>query len=145
MRVVVQRVKKAHVSVKDEIVGQIDQGYLLYIGIQVNDDLSVVQKMAEKVHHLRIFEDEAGKMNLNLSQVQGQVLAISQFTLYGDTKGNNRPSFILAARPEQASTLYEAFIEALKRYHHVEKGLFGAHMEIHSVNDGPVTILIEMN
>ncbi len=101
MRVVVQRVKEAAVKINHNLVGSIKKGYLLYIGITHEDDMATISKMAEKVKNLRIFEDENQKMNLNLSKVEGEILAISQFTLYGDTKGNNRPSFIKAARPEQ--------------------------------------------
>ena len=144
MRVVVQRVLKASVLVEDEIVGNIDKGYLLYIGISVKDDEKTAIKMAEKIHNLRVFEDENEKMNLNLNQVEGSILSISQFTLYGDTKGNNRPSFIEAARPEQANPLYELLNKELEKHHRVEKGIFGSHMKISSVNDGPVTIVIEM-
>jgi D-aminoacyl-tRNA deacylase len=144
VRVVVQRVEEAQVTVNHQIVGSIRKGYLLYIGIHVQDTLEIAQKMAEKIHLLRIFEDDQGKMNLNLSAVQGSILAISQFTLYGNTKGNNRPSFIEAQRPEQAEPLYESLCQVLSMHHHVEKGVFGAHMKVHSVNDGPVTILIEL-
>ncbi len=144
MRTVVQRVKSASVHVDGKTVGKIDKGYLIYIGISVHDDEKIAIKMAEKIHNLRIFEDENEKMNLNLQQVNGNILAISQFTLYGDTKGNNRPSFIEAARPEQANPLYELLIDELKKHHHIEKGIFGAHMEIQSINDGPVTIVIEI-
>ena len=144
MRVVVERTRDAKVSVSNQVIGKIDHGYLLYVGIHVNDTVDVIKKMAEKIHNLRVFEDEQGKMNLNLEQAQGSILAISQFTLYGDTKGNNRPSFIEAARPELAESLYNQFCEYLKKYHHVEKGLFGAHMQITATNDGPVTIIIEM-
>lgn len=144
MRVVVERTKDAKVTVSNQMIGQIQKGYLLYVGIHVNDTLDVIKKMAEKIHNLRVFEDEQGKMNLNLTQVQGSILAISQFTLYGDTKGNNRPSFIEAARPELAESLYNQFCAYLSQYHHVEKGLFGADMQITATNDGPVTIIIEM-
>lgn len=144
MRVVVQRVLEAHVKVDKAIVGAIGKGYLIYIGIHVNDSLDIVKKMADKIHLLRVFEDAQGKMNVNLGTVNGSILAISQFTLYGDTKGNNRPSFIEAARPEQAIPLYEALCQQLSLHHQVEKGVFGAHMEIHSINNGPVTILIEI-
>lgn len=144
MRCIVQRVKSAHVNVDDKTVGKIKNGYLIYVGIHVNDQDEDVRKMAQKVHSLRIFEDEQGKMNWNLDQAYGEILAISQFTLYGDTKGNNRPSFIEAARPEQAERLYDLFVSELKKHHHVEQGIFGAHMEIMSINDGPVTVLIEI-
>jgi D-aminoacyl-tRNA deacylase len=143
MRVIVQRVSSAKVEVDSRVVGSINQGYLLYIGIHIDDNQEKVIKMAEKVHNLRIFEDENQKMNQNLATVNGDILAISQFTLYGDTKGNNRPSFIQAARPDQAEKLYELFVNELKKHHHVEQGVFQAHMKVHSVNDGPVTILIE--
>jgi D-tyrosyl-tRNA(Tyr) deacylase len=145
MRVVVQRVKEAHVKIDSHIVGSIEQGYLLYIGITHEDDMSIIKKMAEKVKNLRVFEDENQKMNLNLSKVNGKILAISQFTLYGDTKGNNRPSFIRAARPEHAKPLYDSFVELLKENFVVETGEFQEHMEISSINDGPVTIIIEMD
>jgi D-aminoacyl-tRNA deacylase len=144
MRVIVQRVTEASVKVHDKIVGHIGKGYLLYIGIHIEDTMEEVQKMADKIHNLRIFEDEQGKMNLNLAAVSGSILAISQFTLYGNTKGNNRPSFIEAARPISAEPLYESLCQLLSKDHPVEKGLFGEHMMIHATNDGPVTILIEI-
>jgi D-tyrosyl-tRNA(Tyr) deacylase len=144
MRAIVQRVKEASVSVDHKIVGKINKGFLVYIGIHEQDSEDVVIKMATKIHNLRIFEDDQEKMNLNLEQVNGEILAISQFTLYGDTKGNNRPSFVLAARPEKAKMLYELFCRELSKFHHVEQGIFQAHMEVQSINDGPVTIQIEM-
>ncbi|MDX9691459.1 MAG: D-aminoacyl-tRNA deacylase [Acholeplasmataceae bacterium] len=144
MRVVVQRVKEAKVFVDQNITGEIKKGFLLYVGIHENDTEENVKKMATKIHNLRIFEDENGKMNLNLAHVEGSILAISQFTLYGDTKGNNRPSFILAARPEKANMLYEDLCKQLSMHHKVEKGIFQAHMEVESINDGPVTIIIEI-
>ena len=144
MRTVIQRTKDAKVVIDGKTIGQIEHGYLIYVGIHVNDTAEIIKKMAEKVHNLRVFEDDQGKMNLNLSQVNGSILAISQFTLYGDTKGNNRPSFIEAARAEQAETLYHQFCELLSVHHRVEKGLFGADMKVTSTNDGPVTIIIEM-
>lgn len=145
MRLVVQRVSEASVRVDNKVVGSIKKGYLVYVGIHEKDTEHIVKKAAQKVHALRVFEDQEGKMNLNLSQVSGHILAISQFTLYGDTKGNNRPSFIEAARPEQALPLFDFFIETLSQDHHVEKGIFGAHMMIESINDGPVTIIMEFN
>lgn len=143
MRVIVQRVSRASVRVAGEIVGHIEKGYLLLIGIHEHDTFEQARKMAEKIHNLRIFEDEQGKMNLNLASVEGSILAISQFTLYGNTKGNNRPSFIEAARPEIAEPIYDFLCHELKAFHPVEKGIFGAHMDVELVNDGPVTILIE--
>ena len=144
MRAVVQRVSQASVKVDKKIVGSISKGFLLYLGIHEHDTEEIAIKMANKIHSLRIFEDENGKMNLNLDQVNGNILAISQFTLYGDTKGNNRPSFVTAARPELGSLLYEKVCSLLAAHHPVEKGSFGAHMEIESINDGPVTIIIEI-
>lgn len=144
MRVVVQRVSESHVTVEKQIVGAIKKGFLIYVGIQEDDTLEHVKKMATKIKNLRIFEDEQGKMNLNISQVHGNILAISQFTLYGDTKGNNRPSFVLAARPEKAKDLYDQFCLLLSESIHVEKGVFQAHMDVYAINDGPVTIIIEM-
>lgn len=144
MRVIVQRVHEASVTVDSSVVGRIGKGYLLYIGVSVRDEEKTAIKMAEKIHNLRIFEDENGKMNLSIDKVEGSILAISQFTLYGDTKGNNRPSFIDAARPEQAEPLYQTVVDELKKFHHVEKGVFGANMQIQSINDGPVTIWIEI-
>ncbi|MBN2299912.1 MAG: D-tyrosyl-tRNA(Tyr) deacylase [Acholeplasmataceae bacterium] len=144
MRCIVQRVNQASVKVDQNILGVILKGYLIYVGIHYNDNEENVIKMAKKIHALRIIEDENGRMNLSLSQVKGQILAISQFTLYGDTKGNNRPSFIEAAKPTKAKELYELFITELQRNYHVEQGVFGAHMEISSINDGPVNIIIEI-
>lgn len=144
MRCVIQRVIEAKVEVENQVLAAIEKGYLIYVGIHQSDDEKTVLKMANKIISLRIFEDEHEKMNLNLKQVDGQILSISQFTLYGDTKGNNRPSFIEAAKPEQAMRLYDLFNEKLSDACHVENGLFGAHMKIESINDGPVTIIIEI-
>jgi D-tyrosyl-tRNA(Tyr) deacylase len=144
MRAVIQRVSKASVKVDQKVIGKIEKGYLIYLGIHENDTKEQVEKMSNKIHHLRVFEDENGKMNLNLTQVNGSILLISQFTLYGDTKGNNRPSFIEAARPEVANPLYELMYKQLSQFHLVEKGIFGANMKVESINDGPVTIIIEL-
>jgi D-aminoacyl-tRNA deacylase len=143
MRAVVQRVSRALVKVDQQVLGSIEKGFLIYLGVHEKDSEEEAIKMAAKIHSLRIFEDEVGKMNLNLEQVSGDILVISQFTLYGDTKGNNRPSFVTAARPELANQLYEKVCSLLALNHKVEKGSFGAHMEIESINDGPVTIIIE--
>lgn len=145
MRVIVQRVKEASVKVDQKEVAAISKGYLLYIGICDTDHINIVEKAATKVKNLRIFEDENHKMNLSLKQVKGSILAVSQFTLYGDTKGNNRPSFIRAARPEIAKPLYESFIAQLKQDFDVKSGIFQEDMDILSVNDGPVTIIIEID
>jgi D-tyrosyl-tRNA(Tyr) deacylase len=143
MRVVCQRVSHAKVIVNQKTVGEIKKGFLLYVGIHVDDEIENVIKMAEKIMNLRIFEDSEEKMNLNIQKVNGSILAISQFTLYGDTKKGNRPSFINAARPDKANHLYEQFIFELEKLVHVEKGIFGEKMEVISSNDGPVTIIIE--
>ena len=145
MRVVVQRVKQASVFVNQKEIASISKGYLLYIGITDSDDEKIVEKMATKVKNLRIFEDENQKLNLSLKQVEGSILAVSQFTLYGDTKGNNRPSFIKAARPEVAKPLYEHFVNHISQDFEVKTGIFQEDMDISSVNDGPVTIIIEIN
>ena len=145
MRVVVQRVKEATVFVNQEMVSHIDKGYLLYIGISDTDTIEIAHKVATKIKNLRIFEDDQEKMNLNLSAVNGSILAVSQFTLYGDTKGNNRPSFIKAQRPEEARRLYDEIVRLLSKDFKVETGIFQAHMEISSINDGPVTIIIEID
>lgn len=144
MRAVVQRVLEASVKISGEVVGKIPKGYLVYLGVHVDDTKEQAIKMAQKIHNLRVFEDEQGKMNLSLGQVNGEILLISQFTLHGDTRGNNRPSFINAARPEVAEPLYEFIINELSKDHHVEKGVFGADMKVQSINDGPVTIIIEI-
>lgn len=116
MRVVCQRVKSANVKVNQEVVGSIEKGFLLYIGFHISDDETHVEKMIQKISKLRIYEDEAGKLNLNLSQVSGEVLAISQFTLYGDVKHNHRPSFTEAAKPDIANELYQIFVEKLREH-----------------------------
>lgn len=145
MRLVVQRVLEANVHVNGSLIGQIKRGYLIYVGIKTTDTMDHAIKAANKVHLLRVFEDEQGKMNLPLSSINGSILAISQFTLYGDTKGNNRPSFILAARPEHANPIYEKFCEILSKDHPVSQGIFGADMKVFSINDGPVTIMIDID
>lgn len=144
MRTVIQRVKQAQVKVDQSIVGSIEKGYLIYVGFHVDDTLEHVKKMADKIINLRVFEDHNQKMNLNLKAVKGSLLVVSQFTLYGDTKGNNRPSFTQSMPPTDAQNLYHHFINILSEHAHVEQGVFGAKMEILSINDGPVTIQIEM-
>ncbi len=143
MRLVVQRVKEASVTIDNEVVGKINKGFLIYVGITDTDTEVEVEKQARKISGLRIFEDNEGKMNLDIMQVDGEILIISQFTLYADMKRGNRPSFIKAARPEHAIPLYELFILLLRENHHVEAGVFGADMKIHSINDGPVTIIYD--
>ncbi len=143
MRLVVQRVKEASVTIDNEVVGKINKGFLIYVGITDTDTEVEVEKLARKISGLRIFEDNEGKMNLDIMQVDGEILVISQFTLYADMKRGNRPSFIKAARPEHAIPLYEMFVSLLRENHHVEVGVFGADMKIHSINDGPVTIIYD--
>ncbi|HQC30337.1 MAG TPA: D-aminoacyl-tRNA deacylase [Acholeplasmataceae bacterium] len=143
MRLVVQRVKEASVTIDNEVVGKINKGFLIYVGITDTDTEVEVEKLARKISGLRIFEDNEGKMNLDITQVDGEILVISQFTLYADMKRGNRPSFIKAARPEHAIPLYEMFVSLLRENHHVEVGVFGADMKIHSINDGPVTIIYD--
>lgn len=143
MRLVVQRVKEASVTIGNNVVGKINKGFLIYVGITDTDTELEVEKLAKKISTLRVFEDSEGKMNLDITKVEGEILVISQFTLYADMKRGNRPSFIKAARPENAIPLYELFILLLRENHHVEAGVFGADMKIHSINDGPVTIIYD--
>ncbi len=144
MRVVVQRVSKACVKVDGAVVGQIGNGLVLLIGVAKEDTLSDIEFAANKCANLRIFEDSQDKMNRSLREVGGEVLAISQFTLLGDTRKGRRPSFINAADPEKGNMLYEYFIECLKQEGiHVEKGIFGAMMDVDLTNRGPVTLIVE--
>lgn len=145
MKLVIQRVKNASVKVDEKIVGEIEKGFLVLIGIKVGDTKQQADYLVKKVCNLRVFEDENGKMNLSLKDVGGELLIISQFTLYADTMSSgNRPSFIAAARPEKAEPLYEYFLEKCRQENiKVEKGIFGADMKVSLVNDGPVTIILE--
>lgn len=144
MRLVVQRVKKASVQVENKTLGQIDHGLLLFVAVSEKDDEKTVRSMARKVLDLRIFSDEADKMNLSVIDIKGELLIISQFTLYADCAKGNRPYFGNTAQPKKAKTLIEKFIEALKLSGlKVEKGEFGAKMEIELINDGPVTIILD--
>ena len=144
MRAVVQRVSRAKVSVEGKVTGEIGPGLMILLGVGKEDISPVAAAMAEKVVNLRIFEDEHGKMNRSLLDVKGSALVVSQFTLYGDARGQRRPSFISAAPPELANKLYEEFCEALRRIGvTVETGIFQAMMSVELVNEGPVTILID--
>lgn len=144
MKLVVQRVLEASVEVDSEIVGKIDKGFLVLIGIKKGDTKEIADYLVKKLCNLRVFSDEDGKMNLNLKKVGGKLLIVSQFTLYGDCKEGNRPSFIEAARPEEAIPLYEYFCnECEKNDIEVQRGIFGADMKVKLLNDGPVTILME--
>ena len=144
MRCVIQRVTQASVTVEGEAVGRIGPGFMVLIGVSVDDTDKDVRYMSEKVPNLRIFEDDEGKMNRSLLDVGGAILAVSQFTLYGDARGGRRPSFITAARPEEANALYESLVSAWRAQGvTVETGRFRTHMEVSLVNDGPVTLLLD--
>ena len=144
MRLVLQRVSRASVTVAGRVTGAIERGYLLLVGFTPADTADAVAWMAEKIVGLRLFPDAEGKMNLPLADVGGAVLVVSQFTLYGDARKGRRPSFVDAAGPEQAVPLYEAFLAALRGHGlRVEAGVFGAMMDVALVNDGPVTLVLE--
>jgi len=144
MKVVIQRSKQASVTVDGNITGAIDQGYVLLVGITHTDTIEDIQYAAKKVAELRLWEDEEGKMNHSILEHGGDILSVSQFTLYAETKKGRRPSFIEAARPEIAKPLWEDFNEALRNLGlKVETGIFGAMMDVSLINDGPVTIILE--
>lgn len=145
MRIVVQRVREARVEIAGETVGRIGQGLLLLVGIAESDTMADVELLAKKVAQLRIFSDEAGKMNRSVQDIKGGVLSVSQFTLYGDCRKGNRPSFVNAARPETAEPLYNALNQLLRAQYGlpIETGRFGADMQVSLLNDGPVTILMD--
>ena len=144
MRCVIQRVSEASVTTGGEVVGKIGRVFMVLVGVSVEDTEKDVRYMAEKVPNLRIFEDENGKMNLSLKDVGGAILAVSQFTLYGDARGGRRPSFITAARPEEANALYEQLVAAWREQGlTVETGRFRTDMQVSLVNDGPVTLLMD--
>ena len=145
MRVVVQRCSRAEVRIDGLVVGKIGQGFMLLVGITETDTQVEANILAKKIAQLRVFEDTEGKMNLAIHDVEGAILSISQFTLYADCRKGNRPSFIRAARPEQASPLYDYFNETLRTTYNlqVETGRFGADMKVDFINDGPVTILLD--
>ena len=145
MRAVVTRVNSASVAIGGETAGAIDKGFLVLLGVGPQDNKAICDKLAEKICNLRIFEDENGKMNLNLEQAGGALLVVSQFTLYADTS-SRRPGFYRAAKPDLAVPLYERFMDQCRqRGFQVEHGQFGADMQVSSVNDGPVTILFDMD
>ncbi|WP_067619566.1 D-aminoacyl-tRNA deacylase [Alicyclobacillus acidiphilus] len=144
MRIVVQRSGPAKVEVEGQTVGQIDRGMVLLVGIGREDTISDAEYLADKVASLRIFEDDEGKLNRDIRESGGSVLSVSQFTLYGDARKGRRPSYAMAASPDEAKALYEAFNGLLaERGIHVETGVFRAMMNVHLVNDGPVTILLD--
>ena len=144
MRAVVQRVTRARVTVNGEVAGEIERGLLVLLGVSVDDTEADADYLAAKIAKLRIFDDAAGKLNLPITDVGGAVLAVSQFTLYGDARGQNRPSYITAARPEEARRLYEYFVERVRALAlRCETGRFQEMMKVELVNDGPVTILLD--
>jgi len=145
VRVVLQRVREAHVTIEGKVVGEIGIGQFLLVGFKQSDTTDQVEWMADKVVGLRIFQDDAGKMNRTLADVDGSILVVSQFTLYGDVRKGRRPSFIETATPETAIRLYERFVELLEARHpgKVATGEFGAMMDVSLTNDGPVTLVID--
>ncbi|MBE7005263.1 MAG: D-tyrosyl-tRNA(Tyr) deacylase [Ruminococcaceae bacterium] len=146
MRAVLSKVKSASVRVDGKTVGAIGTGYLILLGITHEDTEVQCRKLADKLCSLRIFDDEEGKINLSLDDVGGELLVVSQFTLYGNCRKGRRPEFLSAARPETAIPLYERFVELCReKGYHVETGEFGAHMEVESVNDGPFTLIVDTN
>ena len=146
MKVLIQRSKEAKVVVHDEVVSQIDHGFVLFVGICKEDSIETIQKMAYKVANIRLFSDDNDKMNLNIQQVQGQILSVSQFTLCANNKKGHRPSFDHAKKPEEAKELFLKFNQALVQYGiTVKEGVFQEHMNVMLNNDGPVTIDLEIN
>ena len=146
MRVVIQRVNHAQVAIDNEVVGKIKKGFLLLVGIGQDDNEEVVAKAAQKIAKMRIFEDEAGKTNLSLADVNGEILSVSQFTLLADTKKGNRPSFVKAMRPPKADELWQEFNHELEKIgFDVETGHFGADMKVELENDGPFTIVLDLD
>ena len=143
MRAVVQRVQNASVSVDEKVVGKINYGYMILVGFTYGDNDDTIEAMVKKILNLRIMDDENGVMNKSILDIGGEILSISQFTLYGDARKGNRPSYIEALKGEEATILYDKFNDELSKYIHVEKGIFGANMQVSLVNDGPTTILLE--
>ena len=147
MKLVIQRVIESNLTIDKKIYSSIGYGMVIFIGISANDNESVLNKIASKVSKLRIFNDEFGKMNKNINDINGEILLVSQFTLYADTKKGNRPSFIMAAKPENAIKIYNSFIKELQTHTKtkIKTGKFGSDMKINLINDGPVTIILENN
>lgn len=144
MKAVVTRVRSASVTIEEKVNGRIGRGYLVLLGVGPEDTQETARKLAEKICHLRVFEDDKGKMNLDLAAVGGELLVVSQFTLYADLR-SRRPGFSHAAKPDQAIPLYEYFMECCRSQgFHVEHGEFGADMQVESINDGPVTLIYEL-
>lgn len=145
MRAVVQRVLESHVDVEGKTLGKIGKGILVLLGVGQNDTEKDIEWLADKIMNLRIFEDSEDKMNLSLLDIKGEILVISQFTLYGDCRKGRRPSYSTAANPEKGNEYYEKFIDYIERKYNikVEKGVFQADMKVHLINDGPVTLLLD--
>jgi D-aminoacyl-tRNA deacylase len=144
MKLVIQRVANAQVEVDEKIVGKINKGYLVLFGVKEGDTIEQADALADKLCKLRIFEDENEKMNLSINDIDGELLIVSQFTLYANCEKGNRPSFVEAMEPKKANEIYEYFVEKCKeKVRKVEKGVFGAHMRVSLLNDGPVTIVLE--
>ncbi len=143
MKVVLQRSKLSKVTIDNHINGKIDHGYVALVSFTNGDNVEIIDKMIKKIINLRVFTDENDKMNLSVLDTKGSVLSISQFTLYADTTKGNRPSFINALNPTEASKLYDIFNEKLSEFVHVETGVFGADMKVEIYNDGPVTIILD--
>ena len=143
MRILIQRSKNSKVTIDGKVNGEIDKGYVLFVGFTEGDNKQIVDKMIDKVINLRIFEDENEKMNLSINDVGGSILSISQFTLYANCKEGRRPSFVSALNPDEATILYDKFNEELAKHVPVKTGVFGSHMEISFTNIGPHTIILE--
>lgn len=143
MKVVIQRVKEAQVTIDDELVGDISRGLLLLVGVGSDDEQEDLDYAVRKITNMRIFSDDMGKMNLSVQDIKGSILSVSQFTLFADTKKGNRPAFTGAAKPDKAEKMYLDFNEALTQFVPVETGVFGADMQVSLVNDGPVTIILD--
>ena len=143
MRIIVQRVKKAQVSIEGQVYGQIQQGLLLLVGVGPEDQKEDLDYAVRKLVNMRIFSDAEGKMNLSVKDIQGEILSISQFTLFADTKKGNRPAFTGAAKPDVAETFYQDFNRELAKEVPVKTGIFGADMQVELVNDGPVTVILD--
>ena len=143
MKVVIQRVKEAQVTIDDELVGDISRGLLLLVGVGPDDEQEDLDYAVRKITNMRIFSDDMGKMNLSVQDIKGSILSVSQFTLFAETKKGNRPAFTGAAKPDKAEKMYLDFNEALTQFVPVETGVFGADMQVSLVNDGPVTIILD--
>ena len=143
MKVVIQRVKEAQVTIDDELVGDISQGLLLLVGVGPDDEQEDLDYAVRKITNMRSFSDDMGKMNLSVQDIKGSILSVSQFTLFAETKKGNRPAFTGAAKPDKAEKMYLDFNEALAQFVPVETGVFGADMQVSLVNDGPVTIILD--